>query len=473
MSVTAANVNDLESLIAVSRQLWVEEGTPPPSTVIAMGRFLRTLKKSDDADGVTINGTLKGDGFVLIPLQLGDGANPSSQFSKGATSHVELDYKQFKAPVVQLWQHIYETWLAQEMGKGGGRKDVSPEQQMDSTVRAFYRGLSWMIHENGSGAIAKLDGSAQVGGAILTLKNRDLIHRFRRGDKLSFAAGPRVPGTLLTRRDDGGGLGAYVTVTKVNKTLGKLELDGVVTAAIPTATDNDYLVLDSAYKDTSLSDPGKSKQITGLDGWNPITNTDALLTLHEIDRSIDPTALAGMRVPIDGTGFHSAISELAGHLSYLPDVLGGGGEEVIDGTLLFPAKKNKNLMQAFAAEHIHVSKVSDGGRTPTNVRALQFGMDVAVAHFPTGHRLALMSDTMMADMEVTAANDWTLRVCLTGNGQLLTGSSGLTWQLRDGRSPMQPVDGTSDVLGAPFGGAMQFVPGNTAAHIVCSTRAED
>jgi len=473
MTAPISDLNTLATTLDVQREQWDEKNIPPPNTEIAQGELLRMIAKGPSTnEGVIVTGNIKGDGKIKIPLWTGSGGNAASNFGKAASTHVAQDFEQFVAPMQELWNFFSIEWKAMQFAANGGFVMPIP-MMLTGTRTAFWRSLSWMIHEDGSGSIAKTQTTPEVGTGITTstlvLQQKDLIHRIRKGDKLSLAAGPRVGGTLVTRRVGvTPGEGGILVVTGIDENRGRLTFPAAVDTIVPTAANGDYLTLDGFYDGTSLSSPGTSGPIAGLDLWCPARTSD-VNTLYGVPRGENPSRLAGRRVNVPIAGFHEAIGNLSVELAFLPHA---AGENELSGALFFPARMNKRLMDAFASQNITVTNAMTGATTGSDPLKMQFGISGAVAIFPSGHKLVLKSDAMMGDMELTREADATMRVVLNGNLEVVTTIAGVNWQMRDGSRILIPVDGNTTQHNAPYGAILQFITHNTAKNLVVSTETE-
>lgn len=465
VSVTAGTIVDD---LAIRRELFRTEG-PPPTAVGAMGNMLAMLKK-----GTTqlMTRKVKGDGRILIPFNTLEGSNAAPNFGKAASNHQPQEWERFDAPLSRLWSFLILDWEVDELGQDGGTLGVQPRDRMNLTEMSWWKTLSWLIWEDGTGRLGKFDPTVNLASTTGKFLNRRCIHRLRQGDRISLnAAGAIAPGTLAVRREGiVAGEGGFVTVTKINPTLGTFTVDTAFSTAIPTAAVTDHIVLDNSYEGTSLSSGGKAQPIAGIGLWVPARNSDAIQPLFGLARDVNPEQRAGIRIKIDQSGFRQAIRQLATRLGDLPrDV-----NEDKMGTLWFPQHREAELIEALEAEKISVRFTKEAARE-NNKETMQFGVGPSsVACFSSGHVIRLMSDRMFCDQLVTEDEDWTMRVMLDDTFEVHTSKSSVNWQLRGQTvdTILQPIDGTSEELAAPYGAILQAVTTVPAAHMVLSPDAD-
>jgi len=149
--------------------------------------------------------------------------------------------------------------------------------EMDSCLTNLKRSLAQAVWGNSGGFIGAV-GSLST--TVLTLANRE--------DAINFAPGQIIVGSAT---DGSSGLGSLrdsgdsVTVVSVDPDAGTVTGSAAWSTQISGLTAGDYLFVQSDY----------GAKLTGIRGWVPTTAPSAAENFFGVDRSVHPTALAGVR----------------------------------------------------------------------------------------------------------------------------------------------------------------------------------
>jgi hypothetical protein len=147
---------------------------------------------------------------------------------------------------------------------------------------AFYtagRSIAAALFRNSGGARGQISATSNVGTATITLANINDVVNFEKGMVLNLGS---TDGTSGAKR------AGTVTLTAVDRDLGTLTASGNWTAGIAAAAAGDYIFQNGDFEATK-------SMLTGLAGWIPKVTPTAGDNFFGLDRSSDPTRLAGVR----------------------------------------------------------------------------------------------------------------------------------------------------------------------------------
>lgn len=164
--------------------------------------------------------------------------------------------------------------------------------EINGVIQNLTRSLAIKMYRAGYGAIGVITTSS-FGVTVLTLATTDDIVNFEVGMELDLATA-ESSGAVKAYGSSGNGL----IVTKVDRAAGTLTFGFNVndaTNGIPTIAQNDVIFVRG---DRDPSSSPAMTAISGIESWIPFT-TPSATTFFGVDRSVDPTRLAGQR--LDGS----------------------------------------------------------------------------------------------------------------------------------------------------------------------------
>lgn len=191
--------------------------------------------------------------------------------------------------------------LASDRDEGAFLRALKAEK--DGTLYAIKRSLGIALWGNGGGAYGRIlaISTTTIANDTITLTDVEQIRYFERGMFTDFST---VDGT------GAGAIDPVVTqprILKINRTLGTLQYNVDLTVAVPTIAVNDFIFRQGDF----LAGGGK---IQGVPAWIPVTDPTATL-FNGVDRSVDTTRLAGIRVPVSNLPILEAL-QFAGAQAY-------------------------------------------------------------------------------------------------------------------------------------------------------------
>jgi hypothetical protein len=146
---------------------------------------------------------------------------------------------------------------------------------------------------NGGGALGRI-GSGQTGQTVTLLNLNDIV-KFEAGQVLQSSIADGTSGTVKM---------GTVTVASVDRDAGTITVTAATwdnAAGIPLVAANDYLFTEGDF----------GLGIKGLDAWIPATAPAPSDSFFLLDRSVDPTRLAGSRVDLRTLGPEEQAQKMA------------------------------------------------------------------------------------------------------------------------------------------------------------------
>lgn len=182
-----------------------------------------------------------------------------------------------------------ETMLASQGNKNAFMEAATTE--IDGALQAVTRSLAIAEYRDGSGTIGRVANTTFT-VAVATLVNADDVTNFEVGQEIQFSSAA----TSATLRNSG----AALTIQAVDRSLGTVTFDAVINTVITAAATNDYMNVEG---DIELA-------IKGLDAWLPASSPSAT-EFFGVNRSVDPTRLAGYRFDGSNLPIEEALIEIA------------------------------------------------------------------------------------------------------------------------------------------------------------------
>lgn len=221
--------------------------------------FLAMLKKYETFGGKNLP----------IPIRVGIPQGRSAAFATAQANKSASIYKDFVLTRVSdyaLASITNETLLASKGDSNAFMEAATSE--IDGAIMSASRSLAIALYRSSSGAVGRV-GSFTV--STITLLDPESVTNFEVNQKLNASA-----------TDGGGSLRVgTATITGVDRDSGVLTYSGTITGL----ANNDYLINEGDY-DVKLS---------GLASWLPSTSPGLSDSFFSVNRSSDPTRLAGIR----------------------------------------------------------------------------------------------------------------------------------------------------------------------------------
>lgn len=237
--------------------------------------FLNMIKKRDDFEGDQL----------VIPVQYEYPMGRSATFATAQAGAAPS--KMTKFVITQKSDHGVVTIDALTIRASRSNRGAfiqARKNEIDGMLKNLGRSAALASFQDGWGAIGVVGSST---GSTVTLATAYDAHNFGIGQKVFFA--DEADGG--TPRDSGDTL----TVSGVNRDTGVITFSTAV-SGIAGLANGDYIF---TAGDNDQAGTTKYK-IVGLAGWLPLTAPTSGDSFFSVDRSVDPTRLAGQR--LDATG---------------------------------------------------------------------------------------------------------------------------------------------------------------------------
>jgi hypothetical protein len=168
----------------------------------------------------------------------------------------------------------------------GALVDIFTEE-VDAAMDAMNRSYAAGVYGNGGGAIGRLTSGVTLSGTTATLNTIDDVVNFEKGMYLQLSATDGTSGSVKSGR---------TLVTAVDRDAGTLTVATAWSTAIPTAAASDYIFPEGDF----------GAKMKGLDAWIPSSAPSVSESFFGLDRSVDATRLAGVRVSASGLSIAEA-----------------------------------------------------------------------------------------------------------------------------------------------------------------------
>ena len=452
-----ANLNDLVYRL---KEFWSEKGIPL-SMWDNTGTFCQMVTKKV--------GDWKGKTVAQVPVKSringNTGPNYATQFINAATQSPSGG-ENFQIPKKNHWSLMrLDGDILDFASPGGVVGNESGVQSLGAdTASALMRAQSYLYWGSGDGRIAKGDGAFSVAGQVIKFLNKNCVNRFEEDDVLVFVdpAAPNNANGMPTPRAFAGAPNDSLIVTAVDDNAGTVTVDKVISTAIPTATNADYISKDSFFGEVSGI-------IDGVFSWLPLTTTQSIQDFGGVVRSKRPARLSGRRVALTGNETpYDIVGKLAAEMA---KARGGSsatpGDDIV---MIVPADEIAELIAESSRQSFQLTPAMASG-SPKN---LTFGHSYYDVMLPGIGKARIVWDQMLCDPDVTAKQDRTYAMLNMRDWYVQMSNMGLSWRNFQGGAGgtafVKQVVG-SDEFYADFGMKGNLICRNIGKQVVATTRA--
>lgn len=221
---------------------------------------------------------------MVIAVRIADTQGRSASFSIAQAAAGNHQGKKFiitRASDYQVVSLSTEAILASKNDRGALIKNLDTEMQ--SGMNNISKSLATALYRGQSGYLAQI---GTVAASSITLSNINDVTSFELGMVLVASA---------TKTGANRATPATATITGVNRDTGVLAF-ATNTFAGTNWTGSDYLF---AYGDNA-NNSGSGNKVSGLEDWLPTTAPTSGDSFFSVDRSVDTTRLAGLRMDVSG-----------------------------------------------------------------------------------------------------------------------------------------------------------------------------
>lgn len=167
-------------------------------------------------------------------------------------------------------------------------------EEFDGMFQQMGRRQAIQLWRNGGGTLGQVDGA--VNTDVITLSKLSDVRNFEVGMILTLHSAEKGGATRA---------GGPTEVIAVDRSAGTITLDDDLNTSFAAAADGDWFAVEGDYDEA----------ITGVAAYIPATAAEAVTPLKGLDRSKDPTRLAGLRLDLTGWGYEEAVIELLSAVS--------------------------------------------------------------------------------------------------------------------------------------------------------------
>ena len=196
----------------------------------------------------------------------------ATQYAKVTVTHV-LDY---------AFGQVSGLAIAQADGQPGALLNVL-KTEIDGAMYTAARNIAVALFRNGGGSRGRI---ASISTNTFTLTDPNDVVGFERGMVLNLSA---TDGTSGTKRS------GTLTVNAVNRDTGVVTCSVNITTGIAAAAVNDFIFQNGDFEAVSTV-------LSGIPAWVPKTAPTGGENFFGLDRSVDPTRLAGLRYTANSGG---------------------------------------------------------------------------------------------------------------------------------------------------------------------------
>ncbi len=278
--------------IAALKELYTDSKEYMKDLVYKENPFLALVPKNESPDGFAGK-------YIPVPLEYGTPQGRSHTFANAQSQQTATSLASFFVYTISDYQLVTITNLLMEQTKSNAGAFVEAAKlQMDGGFRNITNNLAHDIFGSGTGlrgisTAASVSPSTAVNATILPLSNPQ--------DIVAFEVGM----LLVASSSDGGAPSSdTVMVTSVDRASGIVR--GTASANPLSAnwaigTGAAYLSISGDLPTAGASNIGSMFALSGLAAWLPKVSPAPGDNFWGVDRSVDPTRLAGCR--FDGSAF--------------------------------------------------------------------------------------------------------------------------------------------------------------------------
>jgi hypothetical protein len=272
--------------IAALKELYKDSKEYMKDLVYKENPFLALVPKDESPDGFAGK-------YIPVPLEYGVPQGRSHTFTNAQGNQTPTQLASFFVYVIQDYQLVTITNLLMEQTKSNAGAFVDAAKlQLDGGFRNITNNIAFELFGSGTATrgtstAASTQSGTTVGGTVLPLSNAQQI--------VSFEVGM----TLVASATDGGAPSTdTVIITGVDRA------NGIITGTASAATLSAnwaigsgiaYLTVQGDLPSAGATSTGSFLALSGLAAWLPVTTPGSTDNFWGVNRSADPTRLAGLR----------------------------------------------------------------------------------------------------------------------------------------------------------------------------------
>jgi hypothetical protein len=283
MSAVYANSSNQ---IAALKELYTDDKDYMRDLVYKENPLLALVPKNESPDGFAGK-------YIPVPLEYGNPQGRAHTFANAQNQQTATSLVSFFVYVISDYQLVTITNLLMEQTKSNAGAFVdSAKLQIDGGIRNLTNNIAFELFGSGTSTRGISSASSSqvgvtVGGTVLPLTNSNSIIAFEVGMLLVASAtdggAPSTDTVMITSVDRDSGI---VTGTASASTLSSNWAIGTGMA---------YLTISGDLPSAGATSTGSFLALSGLAAWLPSTSPASNDSFWGVNRSTDPTRLAGIR----------------------------------------------------------------------------------------------------------------------------------------------------------------------------------
>ena len=282
MSIAANSSNQVAAL----KELYSDSKEYMKDLVYKENPFLALVPKNESPDGFAGK-------YIPVPLEYGVPQGRSHDFASAQSNQTPTQLASFFVYVIQDYQLVTISNLLMEQTKSSAGAFVDAAKlQIDGGIRNITNNIAFELFGSGTATRGKStsassQNSTVVGGTVLPLSDPQAI--------VSFEVGM----TIVASSSDGGAPSTdTVTITAVDRASGIIH--GTASAASLDAkfaigSGSAFLSIAGDLPSAGATSTGSFRALSGLAAWLPVSSPASNDNFWGVNRSADPTRLAGIR----------------------------------------------------------------------------------------------------------------------------------------------------------------------------------
>ncbi len=279
--------------IAALKELYTDDKDYMKDLVYKENPFLALVPKNESPDGFAGK-------YIPVPLEYGTPQGRSHTFANAQQQQTATSLASFFVYVIEDYQLVTITNLLMEQTKTNAGAFVDAAKlQMDGGFRNLTNNIAFELFGSGTATRGVSAATSSQTGASPNVVTIPLTNA---NQVVAFEVGM----LLVASVTDGGAIGTTgVTLTAVNRATGVLTGNGITLSTGATVASLDstwgigsaiaYMTVYGDLPAAGASTTGSFLALSGLAAWLPTTSPSGSDNFWGVNRSADPTRLAGLR----------------------------------------------------------------------------------------------------------------------------------------------------------------------------------
>lgn len=222
---------------------------------------------------------------VVVRYGISQGINSQFTTARTSSSATSALFEQFAMTRVKKYAFARVDGELLRASKGDKSAFVEAlTAEIDSVLMGAKRRMAFEAYRGGWGHIGNINSDTGSGATTLTLADVDDVTIWEKGMKVVFSSSENA----ATLRSTTG-----LEVSAVNRATGVITFTTEITSIAAAITNGDYIFIDGERQ--SSATPTR-RCVAGLLAWLPTSAPATTDSFFGVNRSVDPTRLAGQRV---------------------------------------------------------------------------------------------------------------------------------------------------------------------------------